>query len=83
MCLYKLNWHKDPGKNIFSPNAVKVLNIENKSKLLHFFNIWLDDVNIEYSEWLVTYIKGLPKKGDLSDPNNWIGIVLLDVVSKL
>ena len=28
-------------------------------------------------------LKLLPKKGDLSNPNNWRGISLLDIVSKI
>jgi len=34
-------------------------------------------------EWLVGVLKLIPKKGDLGDPNNWRGIMLLEVCSKV
>jgi len=36
-----------------------------------------------YAEWLVGRLKVLPKKGDLSNPNNWRGIMLLDAAGKI
>ena len=36
-----------------------------------------------YPEWLIASLKVLPKKGDLKNPNNWRGIILLDVNSKI
>jgi len=36
-----------------------------------------------YEEWLTGRLKLLPKKGDLSNPNNWRGIMLLDVAGKI
>ena len=49
------------------------------------FDIWRqyfnDEVNIE--EWQRGSLKILPKKGDLANPNNWRGINLLDVTSKV
>ena len=36
-----------------------------------------------YDEWLTGRLKILPKKGDLSDPNSWRGIMLLDAASKI
>ena len=83
LALFKLSWHKAPGQNGVSPNALKVLNDGNKRKLHKFINCWLEDKYFEYPEWRIASIKALPKKGDLSDPNNWRGIVLLDVVSKV
>ena len=38
---------------------------------------------ISPSEWRIGRLKILPKKGDLSDPNKWRGIMLLNVACKL
>ena len=37
----------------------------------------------EIDKWKIGNLKILPKKGDLFNPNNWRGINLLDVVSKV
>ena len=46
-----------------------------------------DAVEVEagfvYEEWLAGRLKVLPKKGDLSNPNNWRGIMLLDAAGKI
>ena len=36
-----------------------------------------------FEEWKLSRLKILPKKGDLSDPNNWRPIMLLDVLQKI
>ena len=36
-----------------------------------------------FEEWKLSKLKILPKKGDLSDPNNWRPIMLLDVLQKI
>ena len=81
--LLLLRWHKSLDKNGVSPNAVKVLEIEFKSKLLNFTNLWLCDETVSYPSWLTGLIKALPKKGKLLDLSNWRGIVLMDIVSKV
>ena len=63
------------------PNIIKALNDENKQVLFQIYcNYFNDDLNIE--EWKVGNLKIL-QKSDISDLNNWRGINLLDVVSKL
>ena len=46
-----------------------------------------DAVEVEagfvYEEWLAGRLKVLPKKGDLSNPNNWRGIMLLGAAGKI
>ena len=78
----KIILHKAPGLNGVSPNAIKALDDENRNVL---FEICYDffDGNVEIEEWQIGNLKILPKKGDTSNPNNWRGINLLDVVSKL
>jgi hypothetical protein len=48
--------------------------------ILQFWQAQGEDVP---TEWLIGKLKILPKKGDLSDPNKWRGIMLLDIMSKL
>ena len=36
-----------------------------------------------FEEWRIGRLKLLPKKGDLTDPNKWRGIMLLNVASKI
>ena len=76
----KIILHKAPGLNGVSPNAIKSLNNENGLILFQICSDSLDnDVIIE--DWKVGNLKILQKKGDSSNPNNWRGINLLDVVS--
>ena len=52
---------------------------------MRFFKICSEYFNdeLDIEEWKIGNLKILPKKGDLSNPNNWRGINFLDVVSKL
>ena len=78
----KLTLHKAPGLNRISSNAIKVLNDENIRVLFKIcYKYFNDELDIE--EWKIGNLKILPKKGDLSNSNNWRGINLLDVVSNL
>ena len=78
----KLPLHKAPEKNGVFPNAIKALNDKNISYL---FDICADYFNNDLStdDWEIGCSKILPKRGNLSDPNNWREINLLDVVSKI
>ena len=44
---------------------------------------WMDNKEVHYEDWKIVTVKLLPKKGDLTNPNNWRGITLLDITSKL
>ena len=52
---------------------------------MRFFKICSEYFNdeLDIEEWKIGNLKILPKKGDLSNSNNWRGINLLDVVSNL
>ena len=78
----KLILHKSPGSNGVSSNSIKALNEENR---IFLFKIYYDyfENDQEIEECQFTCLKILPKKGNLLDPNNWRGINLLDVVSKV
>jgi len=79
----KLAWHKAPGRNGLSPNAIKALNDDHRLILLQFLHQWMDNPSLTFDDWQIATVTPLPKKGDLSDPNNWRGITLLDVTSKV
>ena len=68
--LLKLTWHKAGSENCVSPNALKVLNYNNRRKLLDFITLWLTNDYFTYPQWLRSPLKVLPKKGDLLDSNN-------------
>jgi len=42
-----------------------------------------DELQCCFQEWCVGRLKLLPKKGDPSNPSNWRGIMLLDVMAKV
>ena len=43
----------------------------------------MNNSKFNYEEQKIATVTPLPKKGNLTDPNNWYGIALLDVVSKI
>ena len=69
--------------NGVSPNMVKTLDDENKYVLYLFIKDWMNNSMITYEQWTKSRLVPLPKKGNLHDLNNWRGINLLDVVSKI
>ena len=77
-----LCWHKAPGLNKVVPNAIKALDDENLFVLYEYIKTYIE-TDEDFDEWKVSHLVPLPKKGDLSNPNNWRGINLLDVTSKL
>ena len=78
-------WHKSPGESGVSPNAIKALKGENVEPI--FKNIerwWYKNVHEEeYKEWRSAPLKIPPKQGEVMNPNNWRGIVLMEITSKL
>ena len=73
---------KSPGLNGVPPNTFKSMSEEN---LRHHFSFitefWEDKVNFE--EWNECQVVSVPKSGYLSDPNNWRGVNLMDIGSKV
>jgi len=83
LAIEKLSWHKSPGKNGVSPNMIKALDVENRRILFRFMRDWMENDDLTFDEWLESRLVPLPKKGDLHDLNNWRGINLIDVCSKV
>ena len=73
--------YKGASLNDVSPKSIKALNNENRLILFQIYSDFLDN-DIEIEDLKVGNLKIL-KTGDSSNPNNWKGIDLLDVVSKL
>ena len=78
----KLKNDKSPGENGVPPNALKALN-ERNSRIIYDYvcKFWNDEIDI--NEWRTGLVKLLPKKKDLSKTDNWTGINLMDVASKV
>ena len=73
---------KAPGLNGVPPNAFKSMSEEN---LRHHFDLiteFLEDT-VDFEEWHEGQIIAVPKIGDLSDPNKWTGVNLMDIGSKV
>ena len=68
--------------NSVSPIAIKILDDENRNVLFQICSDFFDS-DVEIEDCQIGHLKILPKKGDISNPNNWRGIKLLDIISKL
>jgi len=73
---------KAPGITAVAPDALKCLDGPNEQQIFQYItDFWEDDA--DYWEWHTCIGVLVPKKGDLSDPNKWREINLMDVVSKV
>ena len=78
----KLKNGKAPGITGVPPDAFKCLKGENKRHIFRYIvDFW--EGKADYWEWHVGIGVLVPKKGDLSDPNKWQCINLMDVCSKI
>ena len=78
----RLKANKAPGPDGIPPEAFKA-DINTTVEALHkvFSNIWeKEDIP---TEWKTGHLVKLPKKGDLGNCNNWRGITLLVIASKV
>ena len=73
---------KAPGLNNVRPNDFKTIY---EANLLHHFNFlvkfWED--RLRYVGWHEGQIVPVPKSGDLSDPNKWRGVNMMDIGAKV
>ena len=72
---------KAPGVTGVPPNAFKCLNGEHKRTVFQYVNNFWDE-KADYWEWHQGLGILVPKKGNLSNPNKWRGINLMDLCSK-
>ena len=81
--LKKLTSHKAPETNSISPNGLKALSHDNKYTLFEYIYDCMEYDQVDYEDWHCTQFCPLPKKVDMSNPNNWREIHLLDVTSNI
>ena len=71
-----------PGITVFPPEAFKYLEGENR-KQVYMFVVDFWEGRADYDQWHKGLGVMVPKKGDLSNPNKWRGINLMDECSKM
>ena len=80
--IQELTNDKSPGLNGVTLNDLKSISEEN---LRHHFDFitefWEEKVN--FKEWHEGQVVPVPKSGDLSDPNKWRGVNLMDIGNKV
>ena len=73
---------KSPGLNDVPPDAFKALSNQNLDLLHSFFNAyWRGE--IDFHELHERQVVPVPKSGDLSDPNKWRDVTLMDMGFKI
>ena len=78
----KLSNDKAPGLNGVPPNTSKALDNVNLSWLMIFYNqFWPSKA--DFGKWHEGQIVPVPKKGDTSNPNDRIGVALMDTGNKI
>ena len=73
---------KSPGLNDIPPDTFKALDNQNLLTLLGFLNsYWKEET--DFDEWHEGQLVPVPKSEDLSDPNEWREVTLMDIGSKI
>ena len=78
----KLKKGKAPGLNGIPPEALKAMD-DTSRRIIHKHVSDFFEGKMDHEEWRTSQCVPVPKKGDLSDPNKWRGIMLMDVCSKV
>jgi len=73
---------KAPGLNTLPPEALKAMGNLPK-QIIHKHASDFFDGNTDHKGWHRSQYVPVPKKGNLSDPNKWQGIMLMDICSKV
>ena len=74
--------NKSPGLNGVPPNEFKALDDANLSWILLLYNQFCHSQS-DFGGWHEGQLVPVPKKGDTSNPNKWIGVTLMDIVKKI
>ena len=78
----KLKNGKAAGLNGILSEAFKAMNGDVRQKVYQYIcKFWSGEA--DYKGWHKCKCVPVPKKGDLSDPNKWRGVMLMDVCSKI
>ncbi len=78
----KLKNGKSPGLNGIPPEAYKAMNSRTRLRIHHYIVAFFKG-DIDYPGWHQSQCVPVPKKGNLSNPNKWCGVMLMDVCSKI
>ena len=78
----KLKKGKAAGLNGISPEALKAMDVT-PQRIVHKHVSDFFDGTTDHEGWHKSQCVPVPKKGDLSDPNKWQGIMLIDMCSKV
>ncbi len=78
----KLKNGKSPGLNGIPPEAYKAMN-SCTCRRIHRYVADFFKGDVDYPGWHQSQCVPVPKKGNLSDPNKWRGVMLMDVCSKI
>ena len=78
----KLKNGKAAGLNGVPPEAFKAMTAEGREKVFKYVqDFW--EGKADYDGWHQSQCVPVPKSGDLSNPNKWRGVMLMDVCSKI
>ncbi|KAL7523096.1 hypothetical protein ACHAXR_000023, partial [Thalassiosira sp. AJA248-18] len=78
----KLKNGKAPGLNGVPPEDFKAMNQDCRMHIFGYIkDFWEGDA--DYESWHRSQCGPVPKSGDLSNPNMWRGVMLMDVCSKI
>ena len=78
----KLTAGKAPGLNGIPPEAYKAMDANCRRKVFrHVQDFW--EGKVDHESWHRSQCVPVPKQGDLSNPNKWRGVMLMDVCSKI
>ncbi len=78
----KLKKGKSPGLNGIPPEALKALDNTSRRPVHHHICNFFKG-RVDHKGWHKSQCVPVPKHGNLSDPNKWCGIMLMDVCSKV
>ncbi len=78
----KLKKGKSPGLNGIPPEALKAMN-NTPQRIVHNHVLDFFKGKADHEGWHKSQCIPVPNKGDLSDPNKWQGIMLIDICSKV
>ena len=82
IALKKVPFRIAPRLNSILPIVLRALGIENLKNLFHIYYKYFNN-ELHIKEWQQGNPENVTKKSDLSYTNNWRGINLLDVTSKV
>jgi len=78
----KLKKGKSPGLDGIPPEALKAM-YNSPQRIVHRHICEFFEGMVDHEGWHKSQCIPVPKKGDLSDPNKWRGIMLIDMCSKV